>query len=155
MSRLILASYQNTQGNQGENDPTNTTLFVGNLHPSVSDDLLRQVFGQYGELVHVKIPAGKCRGFVQFANSYGFCISCAEQALSVLNGTPLVGQSIRLSWGRNPSNTQSLIDQILIWFMEVTLNMGITSSLNSERCAEFGSRPILVLLPKQLITLPL
>ncbi|GFP98134.1 polyadenylate-binding protein rbp45 [Phtheirospermum japonicum] len=33
--------------------------------------------------------------------------SCAEQALSTLNGTMLGGQNIRLSWGRNPSSKQS------------------------------------------------
>ncbi|KAJ9153770.1 hypothetical protein P3X46_027177 [Hevea brasiliensis] len=95
------ASFQNTQGNQGENDPNNTTIFVGALDPSVSDDHLRQVFSKYGELVHVKIPAGKRCGFVQFANR-----ACAEQALLMLNGTQLAGQSIRLSWGRSPSNKQ-------------------------------------------------
>ena len=43
-------------------------IFVGNLDPNVSDELLRQVFGQFGELVHVKIPVGKRCGFVQFAD---------------------------------------------------------------------------------------
>ena len=43
-------------------------IFVGNLDPNVTDDHLRRVFGQYGELVHVKIPAGKRCGFVQFAD---------------------------------------------------------------------------------------
>lgn len=43
-------------------------IFVGNLDPGVSDDLLRQVFGQFGNLVHVKIPVGKRCGFVQFAD---------------------------------------------------------------------------------------
>ncbi|XP_031400641.1 polyadenylate-binding protein RBP45C-like [Punica granatum] len=95
------ASYQNTQGSQGENDPNNTTIFVGGLDPSVSDDVLRQVFSQYGELHSVKIPSGKRCGFVQFVNR-----SCAEQALAMLNGTQLGGQSIRLSWGRSPSNKQ-------------------------------------------------
>ncbi|KAL5737666.1 hypothetical protein ACOSP7_030427 [Xanthoceras sorbifolium] len=95
------ATYQNTQGSQGENDPNNTTIFVGGLDPSVSDDILKQVFGQYGELVHVKIPVGKRCGFVQYANR-----NSAEQALSMLNGTQLGGQSIRLSWGRSPSNKQ-------------------------------------------------
>ncbi|QCD79728.1 nucleolysin TIA-1/TIAR [Vigna unguiculata] len=93
------ASYQNPQGAQNEHDPNNTTvrtsllyrncspfflfmtlvflqIFVGNLDPNVTDDHLRQVFGQYGELVHVKIPAGKRCGFVQFADR-----SCAEEAL--------------------------------------------------------------------------
>ncbi|XP_050216294.1 polyadenylate-binding protein RBP45C [Mercurialis annua] len=99
-------STQGTQGSQGENDPNNTTIFVGALDPSVTDDYLRQVFSKYGELVHVKIPAGKRCGFVQFANR-----SSAEQALLSLNGTQLAGQSIRLSWGRSPSNKQAQPDQ--------------------------------------------
>lgn len=95
------ASYQNSQGTENESDPNNTTIFVGGLDSSISDDHLRQVFSQYGELVHVKIPVGKRCGFVQFADR-----ACAEEALRMLNGTPLGGQNIRLSWGRSPSNRQ-------------------------------------------------
>ncbi|CAN7071901.1 unnamed protein product [Brassica oleracea var. botrytis] len=61
-------AYQSTQGNPGESDPTNTTIFVGALDESVTEDGLKSVFGQFGELVHVKIPAGKRCGFVQYAN---------------------------------------------------------------------------------------
>ncbi|KAI3510011.1 hypothetical protein L1887_25537 [Cichorium endivia] len=100
------APYQSAQGSQGESDPNNTTIFVGGLDPSVSDEALRQVFGQFGELIHVKIPVGKRCGFVQFANR-----ACAEQALSVLNGTELGGQNIRLSWGRSPSSKQGQAEQ--------------------------------------------
>ncbi|KAE7995449.1 hypothetical protein FH972_000238 [Carpinus fangiana] len=98
------ASYQNSQGTQNENDPNNTTIFVGNLDPNVTDDHLRQVFSQYGQLLHVKIPSGKRCGFVQFVDR-----SCAEEALRMLNGTQLGGQNIRLSWGRSPSNKQASI----------------------------------------------
>lgn len=48
--------------------PSWVQIFVGGLDPSVTDDILKTVFGQYGELVHVKIPVGKRCGFVQFAN---------------------------------------------------------------------------------------
>ncbi|KAH7545761.1 hypothetical protein FEM48_Zijuj01G0128000 [Ziziphus jujuba var. spinosa] len=105
LSFAYAASYQNTQGAQNESDPNNTTIFVGNLDSNVTDDHLRQVFSQYGELVHVKIPAGKRCGFVQFADR-----SCAEEALRILNGTQLGGQNIRLSWGRSPSNKQPQAD---------------------------------------------
>ncbi|XWS15587.1 hypothetical protein CRYUN_Cryun34aG0013500 [Craigia yunnanensis] len=91
-----------SQGAQNENDPNNTTIFVGNLDSIVTDDHLREVFSQYGQLVHVKIPQNKRCGFVQFADR-----SCAEEALQMLNGTQLGGQSIRLSWGRSTSNKQS------------------------------------------------
>ncbi|CAH8363256.1 unnamed protein product [Eruca vesicaria subsp. sativa] len=99
-------AYQNPQGNPGESDPANTTIFVGALDESVTEDVLKSVFGQFGELVHVKIPAGKRCGFVQFANR-----ACAEQALNSLNGTQLGGQSIRLSWGRSTNNKQTQPDQ--------------------------------------------
>lgn len=100
------ASYQNPQGGaQNENDPNNTTIFVGNLDPNVTDEHLKQVFTQYGELVHVKIPSGKRCGFVQFADR-----SSAEEALRVLNGTLLGGQNVRLSWGRSPANKQTQQD---------------------------------------------
>ncbi|XP_043688123.1 polyadenylate-binding protein RBP45 isoform X1 [Telopea speciosissima] len=95
-------SYQSTiQGTQNENDPNNTTIFVGGLDSNVTEDLLRQVFAQFGELVHVKIPMGKRCGFVQFANRAN-----AEEALLMLHGTQLGGQNIRLSWGRTPANKQ-------------------------------------------------
>ncbi|XP_071696470.1 polyadenylate-binding protein RBP45-like isoform X5 [Rutidosis leptorrhynchoides] len=95
------APYHNAQGNQGESDPNNTTIFVGGLDPNVSDEALRQVFGQFGELIHVKIIVGKRCGFVQFANR-----ACAEQAISMLNGSELGGQNVRLSWGRSLSSKQ-------------------------------------------------
>lgn len=47
-------------------------IFVGNLDSNVTDEHLRQVFSQYGELVHVKIPAGKRCGFVQFSDRFAF-----------------------------------------------------------------------------------
>jgi RNA recognition motif-containing protein len=45
-------------------------VFVGGLDPSVTDELLRQTFSPYGELLYVKIPAGKRCGFVQYSNRY-------------------------------------------------------------------------------------
>ncbi|CAA3009348.1 polyadenylate-binding RBP45-like isoform X1 [Olea europaea subsp. europaea] len=98
------ASYQTSGGTQSEEDPSNTTIFIGNLDPNITEEHLRQVFGHYGQLLHVKIPIGKRCGFVQYADR-----NCAEEALRLLNGTQLGGQSIRLSWGRSPSNKQ--VDQ--------------------------------------------
>ncbi|KAK8941901.1 Polyadenylate-binding protein RBP45 [Platanthera guangdongensis] len=96
------APFQHVQSSQSESDPNNTTIFVGGLDSDVTDDLLRQVFSTYGDLVHVKIPAGKRCGFVQFVNR-----ACAEEALLMLQGTQLGTQKIRLSWGRSPLNKQS------------------------------------------------
>ncbi|KAK9706433.1 hypothetical protein RND81_07G124100 [Saponaria officinalis] len=105
-SKKTNASYQNSQGAQNDSDPTNTTIFVGNLDSNVTDEHLRQTFSQYGELVHVKIPVGKQCGFVQFTSR-----SSAEEALSAMNGAQLGGRNVRLSWGHNTSNRRPQAEQ--------------------------------------------
>jgi RNA recognition motif-containing protein len=62
-------------------DPTNTTLFIGGLSPSVSEDALRAVFARFGDIIYVKIPQGKGCGFVQFVLR-----TAAEQAMGTMNG---------------------------------------------------------------------
>uniref|UniRef100_A0A2N9HT30 RRM domain-containing protein n=1 Tax=Fagus sylvatica TaxID=28930 RepID=A0A2N9HT30_FAGSY len=108
------SGYQQSQGgyasngmsaHQSDGDSTNTTIFVGGLDPNVSDEDLKQPFSQYGDIVSVKIPAGKGCGFVQFADR-----NSAEEALQKLNGTVIGKQTVRLSWGRNPANKQFRAD---------------------------------------------
>jgi len=95
---LPTSSHQAVPATQAmdQNDPTNTTIFVGGLDPAVDDDTLRSTFAPFGELVYVKIPASKGCGFVQFVHR-----QCAENAFSV-HGTYIGSQRVRLSWGRSP-----------------------------------------------------
>ncbi|XP_076901746.1 polyadenylate-binding protein RBP47C'-like [Bidens hawaiensis] len=93
--------YMSNGGSHSDGDSNNTTIFVGGLDPTVSDEDLKQPFSQYGDIVSVKIPTGKGCGFVQFANRNN-----AEEALQKLNGTTIGKQTVRLSWGRNPANKQ-------------------------------------------------
>jgi RNA recognition motif-containing protein len=99
---FVIAGYQSSQGNSLENDPNNTTIFVGGLDSNVNEDHLKQVFTPYGEIGYVKIPLGKRCGFVQFTSR-----SSAEEAIRVLNGSQIGGQQVRLSWGRTPQNKQA------------------------------------------------
>jgi len=93
------------QNSQSDGDSSNTTIFVGGLDSEVTDEELGQTFSQCGEVVTVKIPAGKGCGFVQFANR-----ASAEDALDKLNGAVIGKQTVRLSWGRNQGNKQSRTD---------------------------------------------
>ena len=56
----------NAQPHPSDYDPTNTTLFIGGLSSSVTEEDLRVLFGRYGDIVYTKIPPGKGCGFVQF-----------------------------------------------------------------------------------------
>ncbi|GJU20148.1 polyadenylate-binding protein RBP45B [Tanacetum coccineum] len=45
-------------------------LFTGELDPNVTAKHIHQVFRQYGNLAHARIPGGKQCGFVQLAERY-------------------------------------------------------------------------------------
>ncbi|XP_042513174.1 polyadenylate-binding protein RBP47B'-like isoform X2 [Macadamia integrifolia] len=85
-----------------DSDINNTTIFVGGLDPNVTEEELRQIFAQFGELVYVKIPLGKGCGFVQFGTR-----ASAEEAIQRLHGTMIGQQIVRLSWGRSPTTKQA------------------------------------------------
>ncbi|XP_012478825.1 polyadenylate-binding protein RBP47B' [Gossypium raimondii] len=86
-----------------DNDNTNTTIFVGNLDPNVTEEELKQFFSPLGEIVYVKIPAAKGCGFVQFATR-----TSAEDAIQRMQGQMIGQQVVRISWGRSPTAKQDL-----------------------------------------------
>ncbi|KAG8922692.1 RRM protein [Tulasnella sp. 417] len=79
--------------------PGNTAfhgVFVGGLSGLISEDTLRTFFGPFGDIHYVKIPPGKGCGFVQFVRK-----ADAEAAISKMQGFPIGGGRVRLSWGRS------------------------------------------------------
>jgi len=73
----------------------NTTVFVGNLDPSVTEDQLHNHFQGHGNIIQVKIPPNRGCGFVKYDNR-----ESAERALASLHGSILAGLRIRLDWGK-------------------------------------------------------
>lgn len=86
-----------------DNDLNNTTVFIGNLDPNITEEELRQIFLQFGEISNVKIPAARGCGFVQFALR-----TSAEEAIQRMQGAMIGQQVVRLSWGRSPTAKQDL-----------------------------------------------
>ncbi len=73
-------------------------LHVGNLPFSATEEQLRELFGQHGAVVSVKIiqdrGSGRSRGFgfVEFGEA-----AHAEKAKAALNGAELAGRNLRVS----------------------------------------------------------
>ncbi|KAI3857631.1 hypothetical protein MKW98_028895 [Papaver atlanticum] len=89
-------TFQSFRGTQNKSDPNKTTV-----DSNITEEKLRQIFSQFGELSHVKMHEGKGCGIVQFDNR-----ACAEEAMVMLHGSQLGGSNIRLSWACSPSNEQ-------------------------------------------------
>lgn len=76
-------------------------IYVGNLAYSMTEDELRQAFGEFGEVSSAKIimdrDTGQSKGFgfVEMPNQ-----SEAEAAISALNETNLGGRNLRVNEAR-------------------------------------------------------
>ncbi|KAK7705621.1 hypothetical protein SLS64_007988 [Diaporthe eres] len=80
----------------------NTTIFVGGLNSRTTEEDLRHWFQGFGELMYVRKEAGATCGFVQYAGQKE-----ADMAMSQMQGYPILGARLRLSWG----NPQPFMDQ--------------------------------------------
>jgi RNA recognition motif-containing protein len=73
-------------------------MYLGNLHYNVTEDELRDLFSEFGEVVSVNIvmdrytKQSKGFGFVDMPNN-----SEADKAIKALNGNQLKGQSLKVS----------------------------------------------------------
>ena len=80
------------------------TLYVGNISYSMKEEELRTSFGQYGEVVSVKIIIDKRTGK---SKGYGFVEmvsdAAADEALNGMNGKELAGRNVKV----NKANSQA------------------------------------------------
>ena len=76
-------------------------LYVGNLNYSVTNDELKELFGNYGEVVNVNIIEGKGFGFVEMSSQ-----AEAEKAKNALNGSDLKERALKIDEARPPRNRQ-------------------------------------------------
>ncbi|KAI7678391.1 splicing factor, CC1-like protein, partial [Hortaea werneckii] len=89
-------------------------LYVGNIHFSLNEGDLRQVFEPFGDLEFVQLQKeeqgrSKGYGFVQFVDP-----AKAKAALESLNGFDLAGRPIRVGLGNDkftPESTSSLLQR--------------------------------------------
>ena len=78
-----------------------TKLYVGNLSYSTDKDGLERIFSEYGTLVSATVIVDKQTGnskgfgFVEFEDD-----TCAQKAVSAINGKEVDGRRIRVSEAR-------------------------------------------------------
>lgn len=80
-------------------------IYAGNLSYQMSDETLRDLFQQHGEVTSVKIirypDSGKSKGFgfIEMAND-----TEADAAIQKLNGSEVQGRNIRVNVARPKKN---------------------------------------------------
>ncbi|KAI1712603.1 RNA recognition motif domain-containing protein [Ditylenchus destructor] len=80
--------------------PENTSVYVGNLPPTCSDDDVRQTFKKYGTILDIRHFKAQGYAFVRFDSK-----PAATKSIAEMNGGEFMGQSIRCSWGKSEGAT--------------------------------------------------
>ncbi|KAI0161267.1 hypothetical protein GGR57DRAFT_454150 [Xylariaceae sp. FL1272] len=105
---------RNTDGSAQGNSVPFHRLYVGNIHFSITEQDLQNVFEPFGELEFVQLQkddTGRSRGygFVQFREA-----DQAREALEKMNGFDLAGRPIRVGLGNDkftPESTANLLQR--------------------------------------------
>jgi len=91
-------------GSFDDGDPNSTNLYVGNLDPTIDEQVLKKEFGKHGPLASVKIMwprdedqkrRGRNCGFVAFMKRRD-----AQAALDALQGMVLGSFDVKIGWGK-------------------------------------------------------
>ncbi|GAV79577.1 RRM_1 domain-containing protein/RRM_2 domain-containing protein [Cephalotus follicularis] len=94
--------------NPSDKDINQGTLVVFNLDPSVSNEDLRQIFGEYGEVKEIReTPHKRHHKFIEFYDA-----RAAEAALKSLNRSDIAGKRIKLEPSRPGGARRNLMLQL-------------------------------------------
>ena len=78
-----------------------SNLYVGNLSYSVTEDQLKELFSNHGEVKDVRVIDGKGFGFVEMTDT-----ASAEKAMEALNETDFEGRTLRVNEARPKSDNR-------------------------------------------------
>ncbi|KAI8979722.1 hypothetical protein BDF20DRAFT_871259 [Mycotypha africana] len=91
-----------------EEQPEHFQIFIGDLAPEVTDEVLTHAFATFGDIINAHVMkdsmSGNSRGFgfVTFREK-----SEAEQAIASMNGEQLGSRSIRVNWATQKSHNDA------------------------------------------------
>ena len=78
-----------------------SNLYVGNLSYSVTENQLRELFSNHGEVKEVRVIDGKGFGFVEMTDTTG-----AEKAMEALNDFEFEGRNLKVNEARPKSDNR-------------------------------------------------
>lgn len=78
-----------------QSSQTNCTVYLGGCMSGLTEQLMRNIFSEFGNIVEIRVFPDKGYSFIRFDNH-----SHAAQAITSKHGTTLEGYTVKCSWGK-------------------------------------------------------
>ncbi|CAM4543524.1 hypothetical protein R3I94_002932 [Phoxinus phoxinus] len=86
-----------------QSSPSNCTVYCGGIATGLSDQLMRQTFSPFGQIMEIRVFPEKGYSFVRFDSHEG-----AAHAIVSVNGTCIEGHTVKCYWGKETADMRSM-----------------------------------------------
>ncbi|XP_010168432.2 nucleolysin TIA-1, partial [Antrostomus carolinensis] len=89
-----------------QSSPSNCTVYCGGVTSGLTEQLMRQTFSPFGQIMEIRVFPDKGYSFVRF-NSH----ESAAHAIVSVNGTTIEGHLVKCYWGKETPDMISPVQQ--------------------------------------------
>uniref|UniRef100_A0A8C5EB16 RRM domain-containing protein n=1 Tax=Gouania willdenowi TaxID=441366 RepID=A0A8C5EB16_GOUWI len=90
-----------------QSSPSNCTVYCGGVSSGLTEQLMRQTFSPFGQIMEVRVLPDKGYSFVRF-NSH----ESAAHAIVSVNGSSVEGHMVKCYWGKETADMMSSMPQM-------------------------------------------
>nr|XP_057919867.1 nucleolysin TIAR isoform X2 [Doryrhamphus excisus] len=90
-----------------QSSPQNCTVYCGGIQCGLSDQLMRQTFSPFGQIMEIRVFPEKGYSFIRFSSH-----DSAAHAIVSVNGTVIEGHIVKCYWGKESSDMTKNSQQV-------------------------------------------
>ncbi|XP_075703856.1 nucleolysin TIAR isoform X1 [Rhinoderma darwinii] len=90
-----------------QSSPKNCTVYCGGIGCGLTDQLMRQTFGVFGQIMEIRVFPEKGYSFVRFSSH-----DSAAHAIVSVNGTTVEGHMVKCYWGKETPDMTKNFQQV-------------------------------------------
>ncbi|XP_026177192.1 nucleolysin TIA-1-like isoform X4 [Mastacembelus armatus] len=90
-----------------QSSPSNCTVYCGGVSTGLTEQLMRQTFSPFGQIMEIRVFPDKGYSFVRF-NSH----ESAAHAIVSVNGTSIEGHTVKCYWGKETPDMMNAMQQM-------------------------------------------
>ncbi|NXO46512.1 TIA1 protein, partial [Locustella ochotensis] len=89
-----------------QSSPSNCTVYCGGVTSGLTEQLMRQTFSPFGQILEIRVFPDKGYSFVRFSSH-----ESAAHAIVSVNGTSIEGHVVKCYWGKETPDMVSPVQQ--------------------------------------------